>query len=860
VHQKFAFVILFLCVGTTGFCQFRATERSAFKNLSRQRWEKTKQLLDKGLQKDSVNAALKFIYARYYFHPANPAYHIDSANLCLIQARSNFDQATAKEKERWRRGALDTLSMEALRKKIDSSAFEHAKVINTEGAFLHFLSIYPKSDQRERATALRDEAAYLDAVKVNTYQSFLAYLEKYPASSKTAEARKTYERLLFESHTSARTLESYQRFLTDFPASPYRRIVEKNIFEIFSAPGDRQSFEQYVTQYPYSTMTQRACNILFYLSNEIEAPLYPPCSSDSILLMQSINKGIVVPVLQNSKYGFMNDRGEMLIKPGYDSLTPDYECGNLSSDLLIADRQLISRAGASIVADSVTSFDDLGYGFVQIETPTCKRVIHKSGFGIGECIEGGKIIGKRFLGLKRNNVWGLFTFSGRALTLFEFDDIEAHGEIIIFRKGSQSTLATASEVAELANAREMKFSAWFDEVKPWSSEWLWAKSGEFEGVFNQQLNPVINFDKHVLEREFFGAVARSAAGHKLYDSLGEELAASKDVVIHEPWIVLVRDGDFTFYRIADTQTIRKSYDTVSFLGPFALAFTGDSVIVHFAKNKWVAFPAAMRAAFVPGKDSTAFLQIAIDKRKTIYDQKGKKLFSFEYDNIQYAGSGFFIFSKKDKKGLVNLEGKVVLQPEYDAMGSVVNHVVTYLKKMKFGAYHTVLKQTVKPTFEKNLALYTDSWLIASEKGYFGFVDWKAKPISNFEFDEIQYWNDSAALVKKKSDWFIYDIRQKKNVESNIKQIEFITDTHEQKLCIMKQGDFFGVVSNTKGFIIPPSFTKIVNVGNREEPLYFTEKHVEEALLFVVIYYDQNGKLLYRQVYEEADYERILCRE
>jgi hypothetical protein len=51
------------------------------------------------------------------------------------------------------------------------------------------------------------------------------------------------------------------------------------------------------------------------------------------------------------------------------------------------------------------------------------------------------------------------------------------------------------------------------------------------------------------------------------------------------------------------------------------------------------------------------------------------------------------------------------------------------------------------------------------------------------------------------------------------------------------------------------------VGSADEPLYFTEKHVSEASVFVVIYYDKNGKMLRREVYEEADdYEKIYCQQ
>jgi hypothetical protein len=42
------------------------------------------------------------------------------------------------------------------------------------------------------------------------------------------------------------------------------------------------------------------------------------------------------------------------------------------------------------------------------------------------------------------------------------------------------------------------------------------------------------------------------------------------------------------------------------------------------------------------------------------------------------------------------------------------------------------------------------------------------------------------------------------------------------------------------------------------PLYFTEKQVEEAGIYVVIYYDKDGRQLRKQVFETDEYEKIYC--
>jgi hypothetical protein len=154
--------------------------------------------------------------------------------------------------------------------------------------------------------------------------------------------------------------------------------------------------------------------------------------------------------------------------------------------------------------------------------------------------------------------------------------------------------------------------------------------------------------------------------------------------------------------------------------------------------------------------------------------------------------------------------------------------------------------------------YNDHVLTAYKDGSYGFIGWDNKPLGNFEFAEIQYWNDSAAFVKKNHQWMIYDIRSKSVLLDKIKDYKLIRDTPEEKLAIIHQESNYGVLSSRDGVIMPTTFTDIVNVGSSEAPLYFTEKHVEEASLFVVIYYTAKGVMLRKEVYEQEEYEKIYC--
>jgi hypothetical protein len=181
-----------------------------------------------------------------------------------------------------------------------------------------------------------------------------------------------------------------------------------------------------------------------------------------------------------------------------------------------------------------------------------------------------------------------------------------------------------------------------------------------------------------------------------------------------------------------------------------------------------------------------------------------------------------------------------------------------LKSTHFGLYDCIHRKRIPAVYEKNLVRYNEHTITAYKNGMLGFIDWNNKALSNFEFNEIEFWNDTTALVKKNSEWMLYEIRTKRVVLDNIKDYKYVQNTSSQKVAIVYRGIDHGVIHNKNGTILPISFSYIINVGSPEKPLYFTEKHITEADIFIVIYYNDQGKLLRKEVYDQEDYEKIYC--
>ena len=138
VRRGFPFVlkIVLLC-GAAVYCISAAGQSSAdraLKNLHRQKWQRSHDLLTKSLVKDSLNVTAKYVLSQYFFSMGNPAFQLDSAYRYVNGAMSDFQNTTLKQRERLRKFPLDSFLLTDLRRQIDSTAFHLTKKNQTEAS------------------------------------------------------------------------------------------------------------------------------------------------------------------------------------------------------------------------------------------------------------------------------------------------------------------------------------------------------------------------------------------------------------------------------------------------------------------------------------------------------------------------------------------------------------------------------------------------------------------------------------------------------------------------------------------------------------------------------------------------------
>lgn len=860
-------VLLLLILPGVSFSQSGGpTDMAALRDIEKHRWERAMFRLRKTLARDTLNPSVRYGLSLFYFAAENPRYHLDSAYHYAITALNDYNSVSLRTREKLGRLAIDSARLVLLRAQIDSAAFERARQENTESAYLGFLRRFPSAVQRELAEDLRNEVAYQAVLKENTPEGFRRYVTKYPNASRTEEAQKHYHRLLFYRATSDKRLSSYEKFLEEHPETPYREEAFRNIFEISTAGGEIESFLSFISRYPSNKFAKRSRQFVFYLLEDEEQAVWPDnFLTDSLRALHALNQAVLIPFFRDGRYGFMDERGRVIIPVKFAQIVDEYLCGNIRADVLIADNRLVTRDGIPICQRPIASLndlDDLGSGFVMITNDSGAAVIHKSGFVLQDSVQDARVLNKRFVAVKKHDRWLLYALTGRLIDQRSWDDISLLQGVLVLSKDRKKFLTPISEIARSVEAAALSVSAPFDEVKPWQGSLIWGKSGEFEGVLNDRLESIIRFDQHVLTQTFFGAAARLPNGIALYNHTGRKSASFEDVRILGDRVAVRKNRSWSFFNTAELTPAGESYDSLTSEGPFFISVAADTLTVHFAAGIQKSFFRPRKISFVPGMDSISFLVVEHQTNtKTVFDLAGKRLFAGSFQAIEYAGQHTFVVSNRGRKGLVNSKGQRLLPVEFDAIGSAQGQVVTVLRNRKFGAYNIGSRKFIKPAYDRNPVAYTQGVFVAFKDGYHGLIEWDNKPVSRFEFDEINYWNDSVALVRQGSYWNLYDLYAQKALETNLRSVKMVRESSSEKIAIVQKGNEFGVISNRGNEIIPITFSKVINVGSPNVPLFFTEKDIPEAALQVVIYYDATGQMLRKEIYDNGwDYDKIYCSD
>ena len=113
-------------------------------------------------------------------------------------------------------------------------------------------------------------------------------------------------------------------------------------------------------------------------------------------------------------------------------------------------------------------------------------------------------------------------------------------------------------------------------------------------------------------------------------------------------------------------------------------------------------------------------------------------------------------------------------------------------------------------------------------------------------------------MRIEQEWLLHDIATEEPLYEGIEEYAFLEDSETEKRILVTKESGKGIYSSTRGELIESTYDDIKVLGTSETPLYFAVKIVEEANIYVVIYFDADGNKLFTLTYQQDQYFDIAC--
>ncbi|KYG83273.1 WG repeat-containing protein [Roseivirga echinicomitans] len=843
--------------------------------------DKAIEVLNKSLEKESLNPAGNFLYSMIFVDSLFNEYSIDSAYHFVNKAISNFKQVKdAKDLAKLKEIGVDSVSLEKQKDKIDGLKFKVIKAKHTIEDYDWFLKKHNDAAQVPQAIQLRNHIAYENALAQNTWEGYLAFMTEYPKAEDFEKAMPLYEKLLFEEMTADGKLESLTGFLEEYPETPYHESVEKDIYEIVTATNSIEDYTGFLKKYPNEKLVQKSIPRLYHLFKE-EYPNQDffkyfnfQTAKDSIEKVTKLEAGYWLPKIEDGKIDFINAKAEITLRASFDKVDTDCLCLPQLTDFVIGEKgglqQIVARNGNVIYQGDFDKATDVGFGYIQIESESGFTLVHKSGeLIVDQPMSSIAILNSHFIRTEHNGFYGLTTINRKPILDHEFIDIDTIGNFIWLQKEEGIALVKPEVLFPAANREKVDLNFQYEDVELLDDGNFWVVKNGQEAILDTSLKTKIPFGIYKIYPKIYGWQLKSAKGIQLFHNkhLSLKDLYYEKVVENNRWFGLKKDGKWTLLdQVGDFQPMY-NYDSLGLWGENMVMLKKEAqTTALFANGKQIEIKKGWEPKLlIPQNYISTGVKAEFDflmltgpkKARKIYNSFGREILSTTLEDAVALGPNL-IRLQKNNAALTDSTGNYVLNFVYDGIGSNTNGYVSILDKGKVGVINISKQIKIPPSYNKLIEPYSDTVMVATKGKLKGFISTKNRELSAFDYDEIKYFTDTVALARIENEWFLHGIQDESLLYEGILNYKILEDNSQEKKLLITTEKGKGIYSNIKGEIIEATYDEIKVLGATDDPIYFAVKIVSEANIYVVIYFDKNGNKLFTQTFKQDEYFKIAC--
>ena len=549
----------------------------------------------------------------------------------------------------------------------------------------------------------------------------------------------------------------------------------------------------------------------------------------------------------------------------------------------------------------------MGVGLIKVFSEEGLSVIHKSGKLLldGE-YENAYLVNDSYLLIENDEEYILFTVMGERVFNSKFSDVYKEGPFIIFESADTDKISVTnpSKISELfLKDDELEFL--YDDYEFFEGNFMILISDGEESLVDINFDEIVKMGNNKIDRTDFGWIYNTEYGIKLITDLFEtdfskyyesvsnnsNFVLTKyngywDVFSKDSMAFILNDKDSVFALSASTLWFRDKFKEAILFSNYSQIDLPERYDLKVMKSKFGSstffkvsgkegtyildelgntLPSAEYYYTVESGNTVSFLSkkfnISQAELLRLNNKKNKNLFIGERLKIKgyipndVVSDSLFLIEYNGKKGISNLKGEIVLEPQYDGLTNFDENNLILIQGEKFGNYSLSDGKIIAPNYSSIVRAFGESmYKVPGEEGV--EVINSNNEILLSSSDNIEYWNDSSTIVFKDGKIALYTLGSQEKI------LEFdsykIIDDSLGIMMIESEGGY-GLYSSKSGIILNSSYDQIITLDDGGGNIFFKALQLmQDAQLLVSIIIDKEGNIIINQGLDIKLKDKLLC--
>lgn len=514
-------------------------------------------------------------------------------------------------------------------------------------------------------------------------------------------------------------------------------------------------------------------------------------------------------IVENNKMGVIDNKGNVIIEPNYNTI----QIPNPTKDVFICinddETKVVNEKGE----ESFKNFEEVSA--IQLKELATEIPFEKS-----------------ILKYKENEKYGLVNFEGKKITEAIYENIEnlpyKEGELLVENNGKYSVINMLGKEVIPVEYKEIKVDEYYEKDS------AYRYSGYIVGTEtdNGTMYKYINYNNKQQSKDEYQDIQRVVD----YENKDEYylifkkdnkygVIKNENIVINNEYdnieydsfnqlFTVKKDGKYGVLKSNGETLISCLYDEIDIEGIYIYSLKGEEQIIFDTTGAKIENPKYKSVYNV--EDTNYKITINNENKYGVVDENNNEIIKNEYYYIGYLGNNYFVVSGQNgKNGIMNNEGKVVLEVKYDTIEKLeksdiieatelnTNTIILFNKEIKQIANisnSTLYEgENFVKLYSNNEQKYFDSEgnekenkeilnnkLFADVKnGKWGFIDSNGNVIVDYIYDNVTEFNSYGfAGIKKDGKWGSINDEGKVIIEPtytlniNTNEIDFIGEYYK----------------------------------------------------------------------------------